>query len=203
MSCYQSTALYFNKRLGLANGIVVTGGSLGLILMPQLASLLQDVYPFRWASFITGAVVLHCPVMMLLLHPISWHRRAPEKSPEDPVGLQAAKEDASETHKPLSQGLPRGSSVPTDLLKLGGGLRREMVIAKRLRSGSECHTDTQWLDQRGSAFRLGGSTFMAGSVLTLQDNDVSTMHLDMKRPLHASEALVHGSYVPGPLIDCP
>ncbi|XP_045114151.1 uncharacterized protein LOC123506274 isoform X2 [Portunus trituberculatus] len=120
-----------------------------------------------------GAVVLHCPVMMLLLHPISWHRRAPEKSPEDPVGLQAAKEDASETHKPLSQGLPRGSSVPTDLLKLGGGLRREMVIAKRLRSGSECHTDTQWLDQRGSAFRLGGSTFMAGSVLTLQDNDVT------------------------------
>ncbi|XP_063883815.1 monocarboxylate transporter 9-like isoform X2 [Scylla paramamosain] len=171
MSCYHSTALYFNKRLGLANGIVVTGGSLGLILMPQLASLLQDAYPFRWASFITGAVVLHCPVMMLLLHPIGWHRRAPEQSPEDPP--QTTKEDASETQKPLRQGLLRGSSVPTDLLKLGGGLRREAVIAKRLRSGSECHTDTPWLEQRGSAFRLGGSTFMAGSVLTLQDNDVT------------------------------
>lgn len=130
-----------------------------------------------------GAVVLHCPVMMMLLHPISWHRRAPEKSPEDSVGSQPAKEDGSEMHKALNQGLLRGSSVPTDLLKLGGGIRREAVIAKRLRSGSECHTETPWLEQRGSAFRLGGSTFMAGSVLTLQDNDVSTVHLDVKRLL--------------------
>ena len=52
--CYHSTALYFDKRLGLANGIMVTGGSLGLILMPQLASFLQERYPFRWASFLTG-----------------------------------------------------------------------------------------------------------------------------------------------------
>lgn len=59
MSCYHSTALYFNKRLGFANGIMVTGGSLGLILMPQLASLLQDAYPFRWASFITGELARH------------------------------------------------------------------------------------------------------------------------------------------------
>lgn len=175
MSCYHSTALYFNKRLGLANGIVVTGGSLGLILMPQLASRLQEAYPFRWASFITGAVVLHCPVMMLLLHPISWHRRAPEQCPEDPIGPQPAKLDASEMQKPPGQSLLRGSSVPADLLKLGGGgdLRREVVIAKRLRSGSECHANPEWMEQRGSAFRLGGSTFMGSSVLTLQDNDAT------------------------------
>ena len=118
-----------------------------------------------------GALLLHAPVTALLLHPVRWHRRASEH--QDTVGPPTANEDASEKQKPLGQSLLRGSSVPTDLLKLEGGFRLELENSKRFRSGSECHTDKQWLERRGSAYHLGGSTFMAGSVLTLHDNEVS------------------------------
>ncbi|XP_050688145.1 uncharacterized protein LOC126980807 isoform X2 [Eriocheir sinensis] len=199
--CYHMTALYFNKRLGLANGFVVAGGSLGLILMPQLTSLLQEQYPFMWASFILGAVVLHAPAMMLLLHPVSWHSRPPraaQQVPQVPSVVPLVNDYGVDKRlDSMRQGLLRGASVPVDLLKLGGGLRVDVAHSKRLRTGSECqhsegllrrdvarpkrlrtcsecqHSDGLWMEQRGSAFRLGGSTLVAGSVLTLQNETIT------------------------------
>lgn len=52
--CYHTLPLYFHKRLGLANGIMVSGGSLGIMLLPQLASFMQDQYPFQLAALIIG-----------------------------------------------------------------------------------------------------------------------------------------------------
>lgn len=93
-----------------------------------------------------------------------------------------------------NQGLLRGASVPVNLLQLGGGLkldasrprrfrrgsecpsdgmRLDMSRLRRFRTGSECPSDGLWLEQRGSAFRLGGSSLIAGSVLTLQNEAVS------------------------------
>lgn len=52
--CFHMIAKYFKKRLGIANSIMMTGGSVGIILLPQLASRLQEYYPFTWATLITG-----------------------------------------------------------------------------------------------------------------------------------------------------
>ncbi|KAG0723640.1 hypothetical protein GWK47_042311 [Chionoecetes opilio] len=163
----------------------MTGGSLGLILMPQLASFLQERYSFRWATFLTGAIILHAPVVTLLLHPVSWHHRAPDQTPQKPLSPPTVNKDDAEKEKSLSQGLIRGSSVPADLLKLGGSLKLEEARPKRLRSGSECQDNFYWLEQRGSVYRLGGSTLMAGSVLTLQDNEVAEeRHQEAAKPLN-------------------
>lgn len=56
MCCYHTLPHYFNKRLGLANGIMMSGGSLGIMLLPQFASFLQEQYPFKLAAFIIGEV---------------------------------------------------------------------------------------------------------------------------------------------------
>ena len=45
---------YFENRLGFANGTAVTVGSLGRIILPQLAVWLQEIYTFTGATLITG-----------------------------------------------------------------------------------------------------------------------------------------------------
>lgn len=133
---------------------------------------------------IVGAVVLHAPAMALLLHPVSWHCRTANPAPQ----VQQAKLDAVDKRLESSkQGMLRGASVPADLLKLGGGLKMDAVRPGRLRTGSECHHDSLWLEKRGSAFRLGGSTLIAGSILTLQSETVSGPHMfyGHRRPRHS------------------
>lgn len=136
--------------------------------------------------------------MTLLLHPVSWHSSPPRADQEVPHGQSVVPlVNGYAVDKRLDstrQGLLRGVSVPVDLLKLGGGLRVDVARSKRLRTGSESHHfdgqlrldvsrprglhsesqhfDGLWMEQRGSAFRLGGSTLVAGSVLTLQNETV-------------------------------
>ncbi|XP_064109024.1 monocarboxylate transporter 3-like isoform X2 [Macrobrachium nipponense] len=57
-SCYHISAQYFKKRLGLANGIMVTGGSLGFVVMPLLGAELQERFSFKWATIIAGCVFM-------------------------------------------------------------------------------------------------------------------------------------------------
>lgn len=142
-----------------------------------------------------GAVVLHAPVMMLLLHPVSWHSRPPRAAQQVPqVPSVVPLVNGFGVDKQLDstrQGLLRGASVPVDLLKLGGGLRVDVARSKRLRRGSECqhsegllkrdvacpmrlrtYSESRRSEQMGSAFLLGVSPLVAGSVLTLQNETV-------------------------------
>lgn len=93
--CYHMSAKYFKKRLGLANGIMVTGGSVGLMLMPQLASLLQQAFPFEWATVIAGCVVMLAVPATALFHPVEWHTKkstlrdeAAERQQDNPAASQ-------------------------------------------------------------------------------------------------------------------
>lgn len=137
-------------------------------------------------SHFTGAVALHAPTMALLMHPVSWHHRAshttqqvPQVQKVPPVIPLVNGYAVDKRLQSTKQGLLRGASVPVDLLKLGGGLKLDAVTQSpihRLRTGSECHhPDSLWMGQRGSAFRLGDSTLIAGSVLTLQNETVRDM----------------------------
>lgn len=139
--------------------------------------------------------------MALLLHPVSWHRRSPHTTSQMQQALPSVPSKngysvpsinvyaVDKQLKSTKQGLLRGASVPVDLLEMGGGLRTDVyrpgsecpwdgqgLDASRLRrhrTGSECPSDGLWLEQKGSAFPLGGSSLIAGSVLTLQNETVS------------------------------
>ncbi|XP_071514810.1 monocarboxylate transporter 9-like [Panulirus ornatus] len=78
---------YFDRRKGLANGIVASSAALGKIVMPPLVRLLMEEYGFVWACLLVGALSLHTCVAAMLYQPPEWHM-IPEKVESDGVGLQ-------------------------------------------------------------------------------------------------------------------
>lgn len=53
---------YFADDIDLANSIATVGMSLGVIVMPPLTQLLLDVYGWKGALWILGALTFHCTV---------------------------------------------------------------------------------------------------------------------------------------------
>lgn len=167
--CFHMIAKYFKKRLGIANSIMMTGGSVGIILLPQLASRLQEYYPFTWATLITGAVTLHAAVGSLLFQPVEWHLKEEISDPEVPPDKEKLLLEPG-TMNPKGGELPRGSSVPSGLM-MHDGRASYPGLPKRSRAYSECARldPAEW--ERGSrlpSLAFGGSSLMA-SVHTLTD----------------------------------
>ncbi|XP_042872624.1 uncharacterized protein LOC122253520 [Penaeus japonicus] len=79
--------LYFQKRKGLANGIVASCSAMGKIAMAPLVRLLLDVYGYTWACLIVGALSLHTCFAGMLYHPPEWHM-VPQKDELDDNSLQ-------------------------------------------------------------------------------------------------------------------
>ncbi|KAK3890003.1 hypothetical protein Pcinc_006031, partial [Petrolisthes cinctipes] len=130
MCCYQTLPHYFHKRLGLANGIIMSGGSLGCMLMPQFASFLLEHYPFQMTSLIIGATLLNSSALLTLLHPVHWHYRPNQPSPTS----RNTTDNTTVPHSKQTERarVPRRSSVPHELMKLsggGGGMYEEPVNA--------------------------------------------------------------------------
>ncbi|XP_066956598.1 monocarboxylate transporter 3-like isoform X12 [Macrobrachium rosenbergii] len=73
--CYHISAQYFKKRLGLANGIMVTGGSLGFIVMPLLGAELQEHFSFKWATIIAGCVFMFAVPGTVFFQPIELYMK--------------------------------------------------------------------------------------------------------------------------------
>lgn len=119
---------YFQKRKGLANGIVASCSAMGKIAMAPLLRLLLDVYGYTWACLIVGALSLHTCFAGMLYHPPEWHL-VPQKDqdPEidDPVPMRGSLTDVviSESgiveenrhlqqHPPQRQGGRKGNPTP-------------------------------------------------------------------------------------------
>ncbi|XP_068214848.1 monocarboxylate transporter 13-like isoform X2 [Palaemon carinicauda] len=104
-SCYLMSAKYFKKRLGLANGIMVTGGSAGLIAMPLLASWLQEHLSFEWATVIAGCLMMLTVPATALFHPVEWHLKLPtpqdKEAPSDTTQtlLEEERSERSKEHR--------------------------------------------------------------------------------------------------------
>ncbi|XP_042883522.1 monocarboxylate transporter 9-like isoform X2 [Penaeus japonicus] len=167
--CFYITAKYFKKRLGIANSIMMTGGSVGIILLPQLASRLQENYPFTWATLITGAVTLHAAVGSLLFHPVEWHMKEKEMNSEEKADTEKLLLELG-TNSRKSAERPRRDSVPPGLLMNEDRHSSYPGIPPRLRAYSECtHSDlTQKERVRFPSLTFGGSSLMA-SVFTLHE----------------------------------
>ncbi|XP_037797390.1 monocarboxylate transporter 12-B-like [Penaeus monodon] len=72
--------LYFSRRRGFANGLFMAGTSVGLFIAPHLITYLQDLYTFKGATLILGAIVLNGCAAGSTYHPISWHMQHQRKS---------------------------------------------------------------------------------------------------------------------------
>ncbi|XP_071524183.1 monocarboxylate transporter 12-B-like isoform X1 [Panulirus ornatus] len=76
--CFTVIPLYFDRRRGLANGIMMAGVCMGQIVGPPLARLLQDEFGFTGATLILGGIILHSCVGVSFFHPVEWHmKRSP------------------------------------------------------------------------------------------------------------------------------
>lgn len=53
--CFQMNRRYFSKRIGMANGLVLCGGTLGVAMMSTLAGTLQYRLDFTYSTLIMGA----------------------------------------------------------------------------------------------------------------------------------------------------
>ncbi|XP_047481105.1 uncharacterized protein LOC125033549 isoform X2 [Penaeus chinensis] len=166
--CFHMIAKYFKKRLGIANSIMMTGGSVGIILLPQLASRLQEYYPFTWATLITGAVTLHAAVGSLLFQPVEWHLKEENSGPEVPPHMEKLLLEPG-TKNSKGDEFRRGSSVPSGLM-LHDNRGSHPGIPRRTRAYSECARQDPPEREMGKfpSLTFGGSSLMA-SVHTLSE----------------------------------
>lgn len=73
--CFTIVPLYFDRRRGQANAIMMAGVCLGQIIGPPLVNFLQTEYGYKGATIIMGAILLNGCVGALLFHPIAWHQK--------------------------------------------------------------------------------------------------------------------------------
>lgn len=64
---------YFKKRRGQAVGLSMAGTAIGMLIMPQLVTLLLENYGFRGAVLVLSGLALHSAVGATLLQPAKWH----------------------------------------------------------------------------------------------------------------------------------
>nr|XP_045608472.1 monocarboxylate transporter 9-like isoform X2 [Procambarus clarkii] len=73
--CFIIVPMYFDRRRGLANAVMMAGVCTGQIVGPPFVRLLQDVYTFKGATLILGALMLNALVGAAFFHPVEWHMR--------------------------------------------------------------------------------------------------------------------------------
>ncbi|XP_047488232.1 monocarboxylate transporter 9-like [Penaeus chinensis] len=156
--CFCIVPLYFDRRRGQANAIMMAGAGLGQITGPPLIEFLQEELGYKGASLIMGAVVLHGCIGASLFHPISWHQK---RRPE-------AKGDAEE---PLlatrARTLPGGVSGAPSMESLGGDSEykkagNSIPVKKALPLGP-CRRRGSYIS-RNSLVSVGGSSLALSSM---------------------------------------
>ncbi|XP_072033395.1 monocarboxylate transporter 12-like [Amphiura filiformis] len=91
-------AKYFDQHYGLANAIARSGISIGIVVMPFLTQFLNDVYGWRGALLLLGALNFHSVISGLLLKSTSHH--VPDDETAFPLSLNTEKNPA---HQQLSR----------------------------------------------------------------------------------------------------
>ena len=66
---------YFKDNRNKAVGIAMSITGIGPIILPQLISLLLNVYSTQGCVLIIGGISMHILAAALLLQPVKWHQR--------------------------------------------------------------------------------------------------------------------------------
>jgi MFS family permease len=99
-----TAARWFLRRRGMATGIMTAGASMGILVVPPLASHLIQVYEWRTAFFILGTAVVVFVVSMAQLL-----KRDPYQIGQLPLGS----EQGQRPHRPTGQGYTLAETVKT------------------------------------------------------------------------------------------
>lgn len=82
----------------------MAGTAMGMLIMPQLVTILLQMYGFRGAVLLLSAISLHAAVGCTLLQPIKWHLKDEDIDLEMPE-MDTIKEDDDEDALPEIQNL--------------------------------------------------------------------------------------------------
>ncbi|XP_037803649.1 monocarboxylate transporter 9-like isoform X2 [Penaeus monodon] len=162
--CFCIVPLYFDRRRGQANAIMMAGAGLGQITGPPLIEFLQEELGYKGASLVMGAVVLHGCIGASLFHPISWHQKRRPRG----GGASEAKRD---TEAPLlatrARTLSGGVSGAPSMESLGGDSEykkagNSIPVKKALPLGP-CRRRGSYVS-RNSLASVGGSSLALSSM---------------------------------------
>ncbi|KAK8753969.1 hypothetical protein OTU49_005114 [Cherax quadricarinatus] len=146
--CFIILPLYFDRKRGVANSIMMAGICMGQIVGPPVARFLQDEYGFKGATLIIGALILNSCVGACFFHPVEWHlkktRREAVSLPQEDEALlceQNAKRNSAASNSQISCNESKGDQdlMPFAMLKKQrGGLHSAEASSISRNSSSLC-----------------------------------------------------------------
>ena len=80
--CFIIVPMYFERRRGMANTVLMSGICMGSIMVPPFVRFLQDEYGFTGACMIYGATLLNSCVGVSFFHPLKWHAKREAQAEE-------------------------------------------------------------------------------------------------------------------------
>ncbi|KAI4463679.1 monocarboxylate transporter [Holotrichia oblita] len=96
---------YFNKNRSKATGLSMTIAGIGIILSPQLVSVLLENYTVRQTMLIVSAIAAHSFIAASLLQPVQWHAKTEV--------LPLEKKESDEDDKLLHENSIRNAEHPS------------------------------------------------------------------------------------------
>lgn len=91
-----SVSEHFHKHFALANGISMTGASIGMVIMPVVFRFLIDMYSWRGAIMIVSAIQFHVVVCSMVLKKPPKRKQRPTKET-----IQMASSSGEKGYSPL------------------------------------------------------------------------------------------------------
>ena len=93
---------YFEKRRGLASGIVMAGSSVGGLIFPLVIRHLVDEYTLKGCLLIIGGIQLNFLMAASLMRPPSFYTLKSKPALETNIPLSTSKENVEDTSKTLA-----------------------------------------------------------------------------------------------------
>ncbi|XP_047480403.1 uncharacterized protein LOC125032999 [Penaeus chinensis] len=106
--CFIIVPVYFDRRRGIANAIMMAGICMGEIIGPPFIRYLQDEYSFKGATLILGGVILNGCVGAAFFHPVEWHMKTVSETPKE---SQDEEEDNASTSRSIARAYNRVTST--------------------------------------------------------------------------------------------
>lgn len=106
---------YFDKKRGIASGIVTSGAGVGVVVMAKLSQCLLKEYGWKGAHIIIAGVALNLCVCACLFRPLSVKRRVVETEEEWDLGVEEVVPMEAPRYKikaPILSVTPTWSPVP-------------------------------------------------------------------------------------------
>ncbi|KAJ8310629.1 hypothetical protein KUTeg_012494 [Tegillarca granosa] len=124
---------YFHDRRSLANGLSLTGASVGQFAIPPLLQYLLDEYGLRGTVLLVGALYLHVVISGFLYRPLSFYERKKNKA-GDESEKQALTQTENLEHKQGTQEYEKhGGDDPEILIEMDLYPLQDKYENKRLR----------------------------------------------------------------------